>query len=876
MLDQQLLSWCHDLPDRPYRSPMKKKRTFCAPEAARTLQGLPPRTVLRVLRLLACDDIARLEGSCSLLYSSSSDDGSSTAPSLLEECATERLTTGGTVCRALRVSPPQSPPGLCCAPPQAASLLAHARGDRQAAAGAGAVAAAGSSTAAAATPASPQQLHETAAFSLLWLSLSRSRARWRLRAFVGRGRGMGWMWGVPSGAHCAAGANHTLLLAVRGGQVLSCGDTERGATGRGDGVTAQLSPAPLRLLRQPPCSIALEAVELQAAASVDTRVAPRGGARSSAMSPGCSLTDAHSGAQRIDAQASADGQQPLAEAGGDHRGGDHSNPPATAAERHDWLKGGGGSDGSTRAGAGGAMSKKPGSSRARAPPAEQHHVVQVSAGRAASALVTAQGRVVVCGTGLGFDEREDWLPPAASLALPRQRRQRQPLNSPTLVMEQSSQPLQEQGLLRRAMRGRRRLRAGEVAEGGATDTTAAARACNRNDDEDGTGAEDEPISSASQAASPPASSPDAVLQRRQGRSNDVGSEEAVNAGVEDGALAGRLSFRSSCGTSSGSRSFFLQPPMRLQQRWRVVTTAVGDSHIIVVAATGEAFSCGSGRDGRLGLGDVCDRSRLACVRHFACADADGQGQCDVPIVGAAAGMRHTLLLDVAGRVFSCGASGSGELGHGDRVRQLLPQQILSFMPAPRWGHAAPLLVDDAVAPASTAAAAVAVAMNPVAGPGAAADGTLAQQQRALPAIAQVSAGQLHSALVSTDGRLLTCGWGGDGRLGTGNEQWQLRPRQVQSDCPFAPHKTITRPHSDVNPRPPLSHAASPGAFAHRRVFPRRCGPDYAVLLQCRCVRLVAYRGAHTRRQRVHIWLRAQWPARAPWRARGVPSGAAAA
>ena len=53
--------------------------------------------------------------------------------------------------------------------------------------------------------------------------------------------------------------------------------------------------------------------------------------------------------------------------------------------------------------------------------------------------------------------------------------------------------------------------------------------------------------------------------------------------------------------------------------------------------------------------------------------------------------------------------------------------------------------------------------------------------RLLPAIAQVSVGQLHSAMVSVAGELFTWGWGGDGRLGTGREMWELRPREVRSD-----------------------------------------------------------------------------------------------
>ena len=45
-------------------------------------------------------------------------------------------------------------------------------------------------------------------------------------------------------------------------------------------------------------------------------------------------------------------------------------------------------------------------------------------------------------------------------------------------------------------------------------------------------------------------------------------------------------------------------------------------------------------------------------------------------------------------------------------------------------------------------------------------------------ITQVSAGELHTAYLCKDGCVFTSGWGGEGRLGHGDEQWQLYPMKV--------------------------------------------------------------------------------------------------
>jgi alpha-tubulin suppressor-like RCC1 family protein len=50
----------------------------------------------------------------------------------------------------------------------------------------------------------------------------------------------------------------------------------------------------------------------------------------------------------------------------------------------------------------------------------------------------------------------------------------------------------------------------------------------------------------------------------------------------------------------------------------------------------------------------------------------------VKIIGASAGHRHSLLLDDQGYLYSCGAGGSGCLGHGDTESHMFPCRIQAF------------------------------------------------------------------------------------------------------------------------------------------------------------------------------------------------------
>ena len=102
---------------------------------------------------------------------------------------------------------------------------------------------------------------------------------------------------------------------------------------------------------------------------------------------------------------------------------------------------------------------------------------------------------------------------------------------------------------------------------------------------------------------------------------------------------------------------------------RVVDVAAGGSHAVAVCVDGAAFAWGANASGQLGQGDFDPRE--APVQLHLKGVPKGKMMLDpascARIVGAACGAEHTLVLSAAGHVFSCGAGAGGCLGQGDEA-----------------------------------------------------------------------------------------------------------------------------------------------------------------------------------------------------------------
>ncbi len=88
----------------------------------------------------------------------------------------------------------------------------------------------------------------------------------------------------------------------------------------------------------------------------------------------------------------------------------------------------------------------------------------------------------------------------------------------------------------------------------------------------------------------------------------------------------------------------------------VQTIACGGNHSVAVSTSGAVYAWGKNDHGQLGLGDRTDRNLPAQVRSLRSQD----------VRRVTCGQDHTVCLTGDGGVFSFGAGGYGQLGHGGK------------------------------------------------------------------------------------------------------------------------------------------------------------------------------------------------------------------
>ena len=163
-------------------------------------------------------------------------------------------------------------------------------------------------------------------------------------------------------------------------------------------------------------------------------------------------------------------------------------------------------------------------------------------------------------------------------------------------------------------------------------------------------------------------------ERRRPRCGNVLAAGRMHSAFAD--AEGRLL---TCGTDGDGHGFLghgdevvggsITTPLPLESLgWplvRVVAVAAHTMHSLALSADGTVFAFGQGRCGKLGHGGEATEwrpRRVVALEHE-------------HVVGVAAGQQHSLVLTREGGVYSFGSGFAGKLGHGDRVKQLLPRLV---------------------------------------------------------------------------------------------------------------------------------------------------------------------------------------------------------
>lgn len=160
--------------------------------------------------------------------------------------------------------------------------------------------------------------------------------------------------------------------------------------------------------------------------------------------------------------------------------------------------------------------------------------------------------------------------------------------------------------------------------------------------------------------------------------------------------------------------------------------SLGRAHAMALAATGQLYTWGFGRDGRLGHGDTAHRDGPTLVA--------GLEDAGIALMSIAAGTSHSLAADAEGTLWTWGCGLEGALGLGEN-------------------H------ESALTPTRVETATLAPTERP--------DGTGRQ-------VRMLAAGTQCSAAVTVDGRIFTWGLGAHYTLGLGNMETVYKPTEVQS------------------------------------------------------------------------------------------------
>ena len=209
---------------------------------------------------------------------------------------------------------------------------------------------------------------------------------------------------------------------------------------------------------------------------------------------------------------------------------------------------------------------------------------------------------------------------------------------------------------------------------------------------------------------------------------------------------------------------FCSIPFTLGANAATVTpkAAAGDGYTIILRPDGSVWASGFNTNGELGIGNNTNQKRFS-----RCKDSNGNYINDA--VDVAAGGGHTLVLRSNGTVWAAGSNESGQLGNGNTTNQNRFVQVATGVRLPSGSYTTISCGDSHSAIIKTDGYLYTCGLND--------NGQLGRGDTTNRSsftqittnisnnVVSVSCGSLHTAAITSDGKLYTCGNGETGALG---------------------------------------------------------------------------------------------------------------
>jgi len=211
-----------------------------------------------------------------------------------------------------------------------------------------------------------------------------------------------------------------------------------------------------------------------------------------------------------------------------------------------------------------------------------------------------------------------------------------------------------------------------------------------------------------------------------------------------------------------------------------MAVACGDGFTTIVTEEGEAWACGNGENGQLGLGD---NEHQLLPTHVTGSEVFG-GEALVMMSG---GLKHTAGVTKDGTLWSWGDGFYSQLGHGDRKPRERPERLGREM----FGRSPAVMVACGCNYTLVLTTAGLVWSCGHGNDGQLGHGNTADQLVLMLVAAKyfrrthivmVAAGFAHSVAVGADGRVWTWGWNIHGQLGHNDEENRLVPTQLAGEA----------------------------------------------------------------------------------------------